>query len=68
MHVGAGAHWHGKHHGMSNPNSINTARWRVKLDAQAPRLRSLGVTVLNASPNSALTAFPKMTLAEALAI
>lgn len=67
MHIGAGVHWHGKHPpGLNNPGPATVARWRAKLDAQAARVAALGVTVLNASPGSALTAYPKMTLEEAL--
>jgi hypothetical protein len=67
MHVGAGVHWHGRHGpGLNNPDAHNTARWRATLDAQAGRLADLGIRVINASPNSALTAFPKTPLEDAL--
>lgn len=67
MRVDFGVHWHGKHpKGMNNPSAVNTARWRQVLDAQALLLRRLGVSVINASPVSALEAYPKMTLEAAL--
>lgn len=63
----AGVHWHGKHApGLNNPSAANLKRWAATLDRQAPALRALGVTVVNTSPASALKAFPKATLAEAL--
>lgn len=67
MHLGDGVHWHGRHPpGLNNPRASTVARWRERLDAQAARLARLGITVLNASPTSALTAFPKTTLEAAL--
>lgn len=68
MRVDKGVHWHGKHgYGMNNPTTGNVARWRVVADKAAPALAALGVEVVNVSPVSALTAYPKMTLEEALA-
>lgn len=67
MHDQAGVHWHGKHTGnLRNPTKKSLARWRGVLDGQAEPLKRMGVTVLNASPNSALTAYPKMTFEAAL--
>lgn len=68
MHDRDGIHWHGKHDGnLRNPTRTSLARWRGVIDAQAEPLGRMGVRVLNASPNSALTAYPKMTFTEALA-
>lgn len=65
--IDQGLHWHGRHKaGLNNPTQHNIARWRRRLDDQAGRLAALGVEVLNASPVSALTAFPKVSLAEVL--
>lgn len=62
-----GEHWHGPHGaGLRNPPPSALARWARILDDQASLLADLGVTVLNCSPTSALTAFPKASLAEAL--
>lgn len=67
MHVRNGEHWHGRHpRGLNNPTAETTERWRVALDSQADFLKGLGARVINASPSSALTAYPKMTLTEAL--
>ncbi|MCR5875165.1 hypothetical protein LRS10_13790 [Phenylobacterium sp. J426] len=63
----AGVHWHGRHRGhLSNPTAARLAEWARRLDAQAVALAELGVEVLNASPASALTAFRKISLEEAL--
>lgn len=65
--LAAGVHWHGKHEGgLNNPSAESLARWARTLDRQAPMLEALGIEVLNASPASALTAFPKVPLEDAL--
>jgi hypothetical protein len=67
MRLDRGIHWHGRHcGGLNNPNGANIARWRFIIDGSAPRLAELGVSVINASAVSALEAFPKMSLTEAL--
>lgn len=67
MHDQAGIHWHGKHDAaLRNPTRASLARWRGVLDAAAPSLEKMSVTVLNASAHSALTAYPKMTFADAM--
>lgn len=66
MTIAAGVHWHGVHPGhLNNPTGRLLMKWAEILDRQAPRLRALGVEVLNASPASALAAYPKVTLEEA---
>lgn len=68
MTLAGGIHWHGPHPArLNNPTGRSLMRWADILDAQAPLLAAIGVTVLNASPVSALTAFPKVSLEEALA-
>lgn len=67
MRVDRGTHWHGDHpKGLNNPADVNVRRWRQVLDAQAPMLKEMGVSVINASPVSALEAYPKMTLEAAI--
>ncbi len=67
MRLDLGIHWHGRHpQGLNNPSEHNIARWRRSVDAAAPVLDALGIEVINCSPVSALTAYPKMTLSEAL--
>lgn len=67
MHGASGVHWHGSHGGdLINPNDVNFTAWRRRLDAMAGTIWSLGVDVVNASEISALCAFPKMSVDEAL--
>jgi len=67
MRLDLGVHWHGKHgRGLNNPTARNLAKWRGIIDGCAPRLSELGVAVINASAVSALEAYPKMSLIEAL--
>lgn len=68
MTLERGSHWHGEHEGgLHNPTRGNVDRWRRVFDKAAPIAASLGVSVLNCSPGSALESFPKMSLEEALA-
>lgn len=67
LSLAGGVHWHGKHAGrLNNPDARNLQRWADRLDAQAEAIAALGVEVLNASPTSALTAFRKVPLKDAL--
>ncbi|MDZ4376476.1 MAG: hypothetical protein U1C74_34260 [Phenylobacterium sp.] len=68
LHLADGVHWHGRHAAnLNNPSAQSLARWAVTLDRQAPAIAALGVEVLNTSPQSALTAYRKVPLEEALA-
>jgi hypothetical protein len=62
-------HWYGKNkwEGASNPKEVNFARWRAWMDGTAQQAISLGVRVINVGSCSTLTAFPKMSLEDALA-
>lgn len=51
---------------MSNPDATNLAQWAALFGATTPMLARAGVTVLNATPGSAIMAFPRVTLEEAL--
>jgi hypothetical protein len=63
-----GDHWHGRHPmPMCNPAQSNVDRWIIAFEGAAPRLRALDVDVVNCSPVSKLTQYPKVTIAEALA-
>lgn len=68
MRVDLGEHWHERHYPpLSNPHpNDNLPRWRKALDGVAACLRRRGIEVINCSPVSLLTAYPKMTIAEAL--
>lgn len=62
-----GEHWHGAHKGpLQNPRPQTLQKWRTRLDVQAGRLVEMGITVINGSPKSALTAYDKMPAAAAL--
>lgn len=64
---GTSPHWHGHHAGgLNNPTEMNFRSWRAKLGAVAPFIASLGVEVINATDNSALTCFRRATIDEAL--
>lgn len=67
MRIDLGVHWHGPHgYGLNNPTEHLTRRWVAALDGVAATLAGLGVEVLNCAPISALTAYRKTTLGEAL--
>jgi hypothetical protein len=62
-----GTHWHGDHgKGLGNPHRNIVSSWRRAMDAAATVFKSKGITVLNVSESSALTAYPKLDLETAL--
>jgi hypothetical protein len=68
MRLDRGVHWHGRHgSGLNNPRDVNVMRWRRAIDAAAPTAARLGVRIINASMESALCAYPKMSIEQALA-
>lgn len=68
LRVDFGRHFFGDHPYASNkPQDVAVRRWAEHLDKQAPILAERGIQVINCSPVSTLTAFPKMTFEEALA-
>ena len=68
MRVDLGEHWHPRHYPpLSNPHpNDNLPRWRKALDGAARGLGEAGIEVINCSNVSLLTAYPKMTIEEAL--
>jgi hypothetical protein len=67
MRLDRGLHWHGRHpQGLNNPHEPSIMAWRRALDAAAPTFAALGITVLNASPVSALTAYPVVPLEDSI--
>lgn len=67
MTLAYGVHWHGPHpRGMNNPKERSVARWRLVLDAAAPLIAQLGISVINTSSISALQNYPKMPILEAI--
>jgi hypothetical protein len=62
--VDQGTHWHGDHPSpLLNPSALTAQIWAKHLDAAAPTLLAREIRVVNLSPVSKLTAFPKMDLA-----
>jgi hypothetical protein len=60
-------HWHADHGGkLNNPTDHLLGKWARVLDGAAKALRDRGVDVVNTSFGSALTAYPKMSLKDAL--
>lgn len=67
MRVDKGRHFFGDHpYTHSRPSEANMKKWVPHLDKQAPVLAARGIEVINCSPVSALTAFPKMSFEDAL--
>lgn len=61
------SHWHGDHPaGLNNPTAKNFDRWRRQFAEATPDLDRLGVEVVNASRETALTCFPRVGLEDAL--
>ncbi len=57
MTLQGGVHWHGRHPpGLTNPTQASVDKWRERL----------GIPFIIGSPGSALTAFPKLPLLEAI--
>lgn len=64
-------HWHGRHpdsgkHVMNNPSGSNYKLWISKMTEAAPKIKALGIDIINCSEKSALTCFPKMSVGQAL--
>lgn len=68
MHTGSGLHWYGRNtwHAANNPTPPNLMRWRDTFGREAPKLRAMGIEVVNASPDSALICFEHKTIEQAL--
>jgi hypothetical protein len=63
-----GEHWHAKHpQGLSNPRPQVLAKWARRMNGLAPLLNKLGVTFIDVTTGGALTAYPKMSIDDALA-
>ncbi|RJP54178.1 MAG: hypothetical protein C4583_03345 [Anaerolineaceae bacterium] len=62
-----GKRWHGAHpNGNHGQREGTLANWRATFDAVAPYAAALGADVINLAHHSALTAFPKLSVAEAI--
>lgn len=61
--------WHHneRHYNFVNHQIVSTwEQWARNFDDAAPVLKAAGVEVINASPGSAITAFPRVSIQEAL--
>lgn len=67
-HERGGVHWYGRNTWLNanNPMGTNYARWMKGFETAKQDLNKLGVTVINASMESAVKSFRKQTLAETL--
>lgn len=65
----SGVHWYGRNRWpqSSNPNTAAFRGWIATFERSVAVLREIGADVVNCSPHSALTCFPKMSIEEALA-
>ncbi len=67
MTLSHGTHWHADHKGeLTNPTSGNVSRWRRAVEGIAPVADHYDIEIINCSPISALTSYPKMSLEDAL--
>lgn len=67
MSLANGTHWHGDHNGLlGNPGAKMLRTCAEILDRAANTLSGRGIEVLNASRESALTAYRRVTMKEAL--
>lgn len=67
LRLDRGDHWHGRHpQPLCNPDSFNIRRWVSVFERTTGITKNLGIDVVNASPNSALTTFPKLTVEQTL--
>lgn len=62
--ISAGVHWHSGYAWQGAANSKMYLSWAERFDQVALQLASNGVEVLNASPVSAIKAFPKINLSD----
>lgn len=64
-----GDHWYGRNtwRGANNPSELIFPIWERAFAAAAKQLQARGVEVVNGSPPSALTCFPKQTIEQTLA-
>ena len=63
----AGNHWFGRHpSGMAQTTESAIGNWKACMNGAAADLKGRGVDVINCTRDTALTCFPKMTIAKAL--
>lgn len=64
----AKVHWYGRNRWpmANNPNHTNFKRWKNAFERSLPTLKNIGADVVNASPQSAVQAFRKVSIGQAL--
>jgi hypothetical protein len=69
MHDRSGVHWYGRNqgNGRNNPSQENFARWRKAFEVAAPKLKTRGVEIVNASDNSDLKCFERCKVEDVVA-
>src|SRR5262245_45630751 len=61
-------HWHGRHEGrLNNPNQSTFLGWKQWMENAAPKLRELGIDMINCSMVSTIGCFPRLSVADTLA-
>src|SRR5262245_11257470 len=61
-------HWHGRHADrLNNPTQAMFVAWKIWMENAAPKLRALGIEVINTSMFSAISCFPRVEVAATLA-
>ncbi len=60
-------HWFGKHHGLRETNPAQYPKWAESYKSLIAPLAAEGVTIVNCTRETAITCFPRRTLAETLA-
>lgn len=66
MHLNNGAHWHKEGHGVGKADAKRTNQWREEMDPVAEQFERMGIEVINTSMDSALKAYRKMPLPQAV--
>lgn len=69
MKVSNKTHWHGNHPWQMEPGPswlLSVASWREHYKTLVAPLQALGIAIVNASRDTALTCFPRVSLADAL--
>ena len=62
MTLANGAHCHQDYRGVGKPEANRVTEWRKAFDGCSEHFRKMGLEVLNASPGSALKAYPMVDL------
>ena len=67
-HTNGGAHWYGRNNWLncSNPLESNFKRWRTAFRGSAHQLKTIGIDVVDASPNGKLDCFRKRSIGDAM--